>query len=784
MTRPLVKRRSLLEHQWPWLVTSLFAALLTIALVLALDGGFLADFAFFPAILRGYTLSGLVFGVSSLALALLTFLYSLRKRSLQERLPVGTMAGWLWGHVYLGLLCVVFAFAHAGYGTLGLEFTLGKLLLLLLVVLVVGGLLWRVVYAAVPAKAATDVGHYSQSASHTRAQSALVEIEKLSAGRSPALRQMVDWLLRVHASDTEIAHAARGIPPDDHAVLTELVRLSRLRHQMLEREQRQAKYRRRLQGLRILHVPVSLLFLLLLPVHVLWALDVPAKMAPKSGVLGSTLGGFHPSSACSSCHERVVNEWRTSMHAHGLTSPIMVAQNNLAHRETLKNTSYPDPQLVCVNCHGPIATALADSPLLPFKAEGAFAEPDLLSEGITCSVCHQWQGEPKTAGGGLTAFMNGYRPGRTFFGAIDDPVGNAYHQTEASRLFKQDSSQLCRNCHSVQYDRNGDGKIERGTDLVLQTLYDEWEDYAKAGGSGCVDCHMPLVSGSRAAESALIPLEQDGDAPARQLRSHRFVAVDYPLDVPAMRDESRAEREALLRRAATLTIVPTSVSVNNGRVGFDVSLQNTGVGHNLPGGFAFVRQMWLEVTLLDAQGRAVAASGLVPRPTDDLCDASMLEDASNLLKPFVVGCTTTDRQLVSFQQQLFDKIELLRDASGNVALDLRGQPRLRAAPGASEAVVQHLTGGPAARIRPSTGKPTPPLIVGELRTFPYVFDVAPSSGAQRIRARLLFRAVPPYFLRALAKTQTAEDGQNLEALVPNLEINEMARVEAILPSRN
>jgi hypothetical protein len=162
----------------------------------------------------------------------------------------------------------------------------------------------------------------------------------------------------------------------------------------------------------------------------------------------------------------------------------------------------------------------------------------------------------------------------------------------------------------------------------------------------------------------------------------------------------------------------------------------------------------------------------------------MLEDASNLLKPFVVGCTATDRQLVSFQQQLFDKIELLRDASGKVALDLRGQPRLRAAPGASEAVVQHLTGGPAARVRPSTGKPTPPLVVGELRTFPYVFDVAASSGAQRIRVRLLFRAVPPYFLRALAQTQTAEDGQNLTLLLPNLEINEMSRVEALLPNRN
>ena len=783
MSRPLAKRRSLLEHQWLWLGSCLLAALVSTALVLAIDGGWLADYDAFPAIVRGYTLSGLLFGLSSVGLGLLAFLYTLRKRSLQEKMPIGTMAGWLWGHVYLGSLCVLLAFLHAGYGSVGLEFSLGKLLLLILVVLVVTGLIWRLVYAIVPGKAATEVGHYSQAASQARAATAQVEIEKLSAGRSPALQQMVEWLLRVTASDPEIAQAARSIAPEEQGLIQELVRLTRTRHQMLVRQRRQGRYRRLLQGMRVLHVPVSLLFLLLLPLHVLWALDIPAQIAPKGQVMGSTLGAYHASGDCRSCHERAVTEWRSSMHAHALTSPVMVAQNNLAHREGLASTSSPDPQNVCVNCHGPIATALARSPLLPFTAQGALAEPALLSEGITCSVCHQWQGESKTAGAGLTAFQDGLAPGHTFFGSFGDAVGNAFHQSKATPLFK-DPSQLCRNCHSVQYDRNGDGKIERGTDLVLQTLFDEWQDFAKNGGPGCVDCHMPVVKGTRAAESALIPLEQDNDAPTRRLRSHRFIAVDYPLDDTSIRDESRSERESLLHRAGLLSLVDASVNVTDTRVAFDLSLQNTGTGHNLPGGFAFVRQMWLEVTLLNAQGQAVGSSGRLLRPSDDLCDGAILDDPSSSVKELLIGCAATDRQLVSFQQMLLDKVELLRDANGVVQLDLRNQPKLRAAPGSKEAVVQYLTGGPVPRVRPSTGKPTPPLIVGEQRAFPYAFDLPPGARAERVRVRLLFRAVPPYFLRALAKTQTANDGPSLNGLIGSLEINEMARLEAPLPSRN
>ena len=190
----------------------------------------------------------------------------------------------------------------------------------------------------------------------------------------------------------------------------------------------------------------------------------------------------------------------------------------------------------------------------------------------------------------------------------------------------------------MEYDKNGDGQLHRGTDLVLQTLFDEWQDYRQSGGSAtCVNCHMPLVAETRAAEHADIPFEQDGDAPKRQVHDHSFVGADYPLDDRAARDALRPAREALLRRAASLSLVPDSLKPGLNSLSFAIEVSNTGTGHNLPGGFAFVRQMWLEVTVLDSAGRVLADSGRLRSASDDLCDASILDDPQNPMRGFVEG---------------------------------------------------------------------------------------------------------------------------------------------------
>jgi hypothetical protein len=770
----LARRRRLLERQWPWSFLAVGAAGAATAVVLAIDAGLLADYQGFPAIVRGYTPAGLVLGLGALAACGLSFAYALRKRSLQERMPFGkaTLATWLWSHVYLGIVALVLALGHAGWGAFSFEPSTGKLLFGCLALLVGSGLLWRLLYVVVPPAAARTVGNYSESSSQARAEGCQVEIEKIAAGSSQRFRELTAWVVARTPSDGELSHALGALPPEERAAFQELARLAKSRLEALARERSQRRYLRLLQGLRVVHVPLGLLFFVALPVHVVLAYDLPAKFLEPRAALGASFGGFEPASRCGSCHTEIYAAWKTSMHAHAMTSPIMIAQTNQVAARVLNGKGTPDPGEACVACHGPIGTLLTDGNTLPLPGD-TLSNRELLDEGVSCAVCHQWQGTSHPGGAGLSAFQDGLVAGRTVFGPRADAVGNAFHKSEPSGFSRP--SELCQNCHSVELDKNGDGKIERGPDLVLQTLYEEWEVYARAGGGECVDCHMPVVKSGRSAPGAMIPLEQDKDAPPRSLRDHAFVGVDYPLDQLTVRDATKAKRDALLASAATLAVVPGSVTKKPGVLGFAVTVTNSGTGHNLPGGFAFVRQMWLEAVVYGENGAVLASSGAVASGADDLCDASVLDDLESPVRPFVVGCTKSDPNLVSFQQKLVTAIQVQRDASGAIKTGSRGENLLEHAPGAKEAVIQELTGGPVARVRPSTGKPVTPLTPGETGTYPYALALG-GAVAKRLEVRLLFRVAAPYFLRALGQGQAPGEKVRLATLPSALEVSEMARV--------
>lgn len=695
--------------------------------------------------LRGYTVTGTLLGCMAVLLGTLTFLYALRKRAWQERLVgTGSMMAWLWFHATLGVLAMVAALVHAGFGVLNLSWSTGKILLIVFAALTVSGIVWRVLYRAVPPRAVARVGNYSEAATLERMHALEQEIDNTQAGVSAHLAKRC---AEIAARPTAEPPAGEAASSAEEQLLLERVReLALRRDRYRARAAAQRRYSRILQVWRLVHIPAALAVPILLVAHVIGALRVPERTFERGAAPYQELAGFEASRSCRTCHRAIYDQWRHSMHAHAMNSPVTVVQNNQVVREELDDDDTPDPRLICINCHGPIGVALTEQKqeILPLSREGY--DDALLNEGISCVTCHQLEGEPEEGFAGLSAFQEGLRlPGDTYFGPFRDPVGNSYHQSAFSPLWA-DSEKLCRNCHNVVYDIDGDGEIVEGKDLILQRTTQEYDAYREAGGLGtCLGCHMPVVPNlDRSAERALLWFEQDGEAPDRNVHDHSFVGVDHPLDVAPDKDPQRGKRERLLASAATLT-----ATLADGKL--TVTIENSGTGHNLPTGLAFARQMWLEVDARDAEGARVFSSGLVKRVTDDLCDANSLTE-SHLTEHFR-GCDAgPDDALVSFQQKLIDRID--------------GE-------GAKESVLQRLLGGVVARVRPVDGQKLNPIVPGASRAFAYTLPPTTRS----VSVRLLFRSFAPYFLRTLAAGQPKGEKPRLGPLVRNLQVAEMARVD-------
>lgn len=764
-----------------WLGLSIVAsAVLAAGAALVFSGALVSvDADLWSRNLRGYTGYGEIAGVVSASLVALALAYALRKRTLQERrwLARGTVMAWLWVHVYAGLVAVGAVVVHAGFGLFDARVTTGKLAFWLLFVIAASGLGWRLWYGFLPPGAALKVGNYDRSATRFRAEEQAVEIEKQCAGGSPELHRFKQWLLGGERRPADVANASQALPPHERARAGEMAELAASRGRALRREKLQARYVARLQNWRRWHVPLSLVLALTVIVHVFAVYDVPvdlvgidrARLEPLVGN-APALTGRHPSRACATCHADIYEQWRHSMHAHALTSPLMIVQASQVDRLELGSTSSPDPRLFCVNCHAPREAPVMRQAALPWPGG-----PDV-NDGIGCAVCHQLEGAPEPGEAGLsTGVAARLKLGSTMFGSIQGAVGNPYHQSRVAGVYRKDPNALCAGCHTVQLDRNADGKVESGRDLVLQSTYLEYQRYRGAGGTGtCIGCHMPARPGRRAAASARIFEDQDFGAPPRALHGHAFVGADYPLDLPPAQNPHRAERQALLASAASLAI--ERAERRDDDLFIDITIGNVGAGHDMPTGFAFARQLWIELVVQDGAGGRVYRSGVLARATDDLCDAATLAP-ENRIGAHVIGCEKPDPELVNFQRRLVDLVEVKRDAGGAVVLSSRGEPIAVAAPGAQEVSIQKLAGGAVARVRPSDRQPLTALEPNEVRRFGYRVALGGARGPFRVRARLLFRHLPPYFLRDLAARQPAGETPRLLPLLENLEVSPLREAE-------
>ncbi|NUQ86550.1 MAG: hypothetical protein HUU11_17760 [Anaerolineales bacterium] len=817
----LKRKYGIFERALPWIGISLvFLCLCSFGMFLSMN--FIRDLLETTRVSMLILISAL--GASVVLLSLIVGFYSARKRLLQEKLP-GTMMSWLKSHIYLGLLAFGLALVHAFIAIVKAEPSGGSLSLTVFLILVVSGIFWRIVYVAFPPVVADSVGNLAVKDTNAKAHLVQVEMDKLLAGKSSEFRRGA--MEGVKFGNWKRIESSLRLPPEETGEWENWKRLADRVIRYARRERAQKFYAAFMQGWKWLHIPLAILFLFIVSFHVLEVFTNISK--PVHGALT----GLPPATECKRCHADIYEEWSVSMHSQAQSGPVVVAQTIMALEK------HPEFGRACNNCHAPIGTSITQEVILPLDAENVFRpEPNgaVMDDGVTCIVCHTLEAAPEERRGMADHFPVGVGGAKSFTDMFGPSLGetpalpNVWHESKTGFMTDNiSSSRLCGSCHNVKVDIDGDGEItafpgsdgsfsdldednqldenelefdDEGKleDLVLQTTFDEWEDYVALQESrgqpalGCVDCHMPqLPNGPVVSPESGYPFPI---AQERERQSHTFAGVDYDLAPDRYTPEQFAhvqeEREALLRSAASLTIDLVH-NAEDGTITATVTVQSNLVGHSLPTGFAFARQMWLEVSAVTVDGEPVCltdietefgtigaqcASGVIETPQADLLTCNPLSVAKFGIKPskngelIVLNKDATapiedcDPWLANFQKVLTEPI-------GETFFE---RPYQTPAADIVKTRVRVSDGQAMDAINPTT------LVNGQVRdsaSFDYVFDAAEFPGEQIVvNAVFHFRHLPPYFVRGLEDYYP--EGITPEILLQNMTVIDMAEASGII----
>jgi hypothetical protein len=296
---------------------------------------------------------------------------------------------------------------------------------------------------------------------------------------------------------------------------------------------------------------------------------------------------------CGQCHRTQYEEWQSSMHAYASDDPIFLAMNQRGQREA----GIGD---FCVKCHAPMAVR-----------EGATTDGLNLGElpqslkGVTCYFCHSVDAVEGTHNNPLRLADD-----LVLRGPFKDAASNTAHNSRYAALLDRDqleSSQLCGACHDIVNDH--------GTHL--ERTYAEWQDSVFAQplvGTTCGQCHMDQ-------SVDLQPAAVGPNLTPRRLHSHRFPAVDLPLDRDPD-EETRAAVQSFLDTTLQSALCVRGTAASDAEI--QLVLDNVAAGHHWPSGAAQDRRAWIELAAF-AGGNAIYQSGAVPEGTSvtTLADADL-----------------------------------------------------------------------------------------------------------------------------------------------------------------
>lgn len=316
------------------------------------------------------------------------------------------------------------------------------------------------------------------------------------------------------------------------------------------------------------------------------------------------------SASCAGCHETIFDQWANSNHGAMMDHPYYRFQENYAAQQE------GEPfRALCRGCHFP--QAVLTNEVMPqhtmanmYEKNGASLKAALdenrpvVEAGTGCLFCHRIV-KAENAGGNADLTVNlkdreSYvfeDSGSTVTRWMSERMINAkpaIHKASYSNPTLYQDSLYCATCHN-EFTPGPGAQINDNYGEWLASSWNNPEDPSKH--RTCIDCHMHADT-ARLGED--IPgRSTDGGPVKANVRTHHFTGANHYL--AGLRSQEHATiSETLLKEAATVNMSLT----DNELV---VSVTNANGGHHLPGGSR--RQMWLEVTAVDANGNTVLKNG-------------------------------------------------------------------------------------------------------------------------------------------------------------------------------
>jgi hypothetical protein len=337
-----------------------------------------------------------------------------------------------------------------------------------------------------------------------------------------------------------------------------------------------------------------------------------------------------------------------------------------------------------------------------------------------------------------------------------------------------------------------------------------------------------------------------------ELSPHYFTGVDVPLsdafpdalvddaslDANGIPQGARQRRDLLLGR--TFRFELGEPLRRGGRLEVPLELENTGAGHRVPAGFSQEREFWVHLRVTDADGRVLYEVGRIDRGDEDLRDKVFLSittddgildgngrpqgmfgadivdgpDVPQWSPNPITGATSfRGKGLVNLQNGFLRCVSCIGEIdglgrcqpgvgqgrhradrfidgdydidSGECRSNLAGDEALFETyfpVGALDATRGTLK-GPDAIVDTRSAPPSVPL------RYTYELDVGSARGPIQVEARLLFRAFPPFLIKAFADYEARQAARGLRPsgalvtreMLERLEVVELHRVRSTVP---